>query len=224
MPVLASAETLLHSRSELLLHSDGEVAKPLLCGSSSASTRTPSPHSRRLGSPAARSSRGANLGRFIPVAEYLSAADQGFAQRALQAERALADRDQRIEALEARVREMSTGAGERFDRPERQGVRLGEEEEETDIVAEMDEVCAKTEQLLQKLAKFYDAEEPERQWAALMAEREDCKGRLSQIEALVQRRVDQLPAGHAELRVCRAVRGLCVGSQKVVPRRWTLTD
>lgn len=157
----------------------------------------------------------------MPLAHYLSAANQDFAQRALQAERALADRDRKIEALEARVREMSTGAGER-ERVYRLEDRL-DEEEESDIVSEMEAVCAKSEQLLQKMSNFQDAEEPERQWAALMAEREDCKERLSQIEALVQRRVEQLPAGDAELRVCRAVRGLCVGSQRVMTRRWALT-
>lgn len=120
------------------------------------------------------------------------------------------------------MREMSTGT-ERSDRPEKLGDRVDEtDEEESDIIAEMEAVCAKSELLLQKMSNFHAAQEPERQWAALMAEREDCKDRLSQIEALVQRRVDQLPAGDVELRVCRAVRGLCVGSQKVMPRRWAL--
>lgn len=155
------------------------------------------------------------------MADYLSSANQDFAQRALQAERALADRDRRIEALEARVREMSNGPAHRHERPERPSERL-ELGEDSDLEAEIEAVCAKSEQLLQRLAGLDSVEEPERQWASLMSERADCKERLSQIEALVQKRVDQLPAGDAELRVCRAVRGLCVGSQRVVPRRWTL--
>lgn len=119
------------------------------------------------------------------------------------------------------MREMSAGATEPVERPERVGV-CAEDEEESDVVAAIGAVCAKSEQLLQKMSSLSDNEEPERQWAALMAEREDCKERLSQIEALVQRRVDQLPAGDAERRICRAVRGLCVGSQRMKTRRWVL--
>lgn len=55
-----------------------------------------------------------------------------------------------------------------------------------------------------------------------MTTNEELKDRLKQIETLVQRRVDQLPAGDAELRLCRAVRGLCVGTGQRVQasRRW----
>jgi len=60
------------------------------------------------------------------------------------------------------------------------------------------------------------------QWMSLMAAHEDCKERLEKIEALVQRRSEQLPPGDAELRICRAVRGLCIGAQRVPARRWSL--
>jgi len=93
---------------------------------------------------------------------------------------------------------------------------------DANLEAQVDDAVRKSEALLNKISSLGTVEEPEMQWRALMAANEDCKDRLEQIEALVQRRVEQLPPGEAELRVCRAVRGLCVGAQRYIPRRWAL--
>lgn len=96
--------------------------------------------------------------------------------------------------------------------------------DEGQATEELDRLCRRSERLLEKLQDLESAAEPERQWQSLMENCEDAKTRLSQIEELVQRRLQQLPAGDKELRLCRAIKGLCVGAQKVTPRRWSVTE
>lgn len=165
--------------------------------SSSASTRAPSPHSSGLAQAESRS-------------------DSSSVVRRLEAN--IRAKDLRIAALEARVLELESGSNYA------QYVMWnswGSYRESLEL--EVEAAVKKSEALLQKMSALDVADEPEMQWAALMAAHEDCKERLSQIENLVQRRTEQLSSGDTELRLCRSIRGLCVGSQKTLPRRWVLS-
>eukprot|EP00928_Gymnodinium_smaydae_P043282 TRINITY_DN29035_c0_g1_i2.p1 TRINITY_DN29035_c0_g1~~TRINITY_DN29035_c0_g1_i2.p1 ORF type:complete len:490 (+),score=65.77 TRINITY_DN29035_c0_g1_i2:148-1617(+) len=203
--------------------------------SSSSSTRTPSPYVTSM-------HPGRSIGgQVAPVAQCLSDVNASLAERLLQAERSLLDKDRQIEALELQVRDTTLGSSSGSDAggtsitcstcatcaagAAASANAAWSVEQSTvleEVSEELDHVVGKSEDLIRKMSDLNVSEEPERQWAALMAAHEDCKERLSQIETLVQRRVEQLPAGDSELRVCRAVRGLCVGAQRVVPRRWAL--
>lgn len=163
----------------------------------------------------------------VSAAQSLSAGPPALAHRLYHAECAIVERDQRIEMLEMRLRELeasssgTTAPAMSLPHPPPRAVVSEDESEE--IVADVQAAVSKSQYLIEKLSDLHKWEEPERQWSALMSAHEDCKDRLAQIEALVQRRVDQLPSGDVELRVCRAVRGLCVGAQRLVPRRWALS-
>lgn len=180
--------------------------------SSSASTRAPSP-------PGTPSTSG------------------GAAHRLLLAERAQLDKDLRIEALESRVRELeSSFGGSRSGHSSscgslttnssrlRDAVRLSVSSDascvsEGSLDADVDAAVQKSEELLKRMSALNALDEPEMQWASMMAAHEDTQDKLSQIEMLVQRRIDSLKPGDAELRLCRAVRELCTGSQRALPRR-----
>merc|ERR1719336_530608 len=130
----------------------------------------------------------------------------------------LKERDSRIHGLEERLRRnLAAESAFALEQSRRQ-----QELEDSELEAQVDVACQKSEALLSKISGLGTVEEPELQWSSLMAANEDCRDRLAQIEAIVQRRVEQLPPGDAELRVCQAVRGLCIGVQRAPPRRWTL--
>jgi len=188
--------------------------------SSAASTRTPSPQLARSAS------------RWQAPLGYSE-----LSRRLKEAEDCILEKDQRLEWLEHHVRELSVRATPRPIAANSEGcagvgascatkpgdtTSAGGEAAEEDLLADVEALVVKSDELLRKMSDLGVGEEPERQWAALMAAHEECKERLALIEALVQRRVDQLPVGDSELRVCRAVRGLCVGAQRAVSRRWAL--
>lgn len=199
--------------------------------SSSASTRVPSP-------PGTPSTSG---GAALPSPHCLSVA-----HRLLLAERAQLEKDLRIEALESRVRELesnfggsrsgnssSCGSLTNSSRPSHPGLREAvrctvfsdaDNISEGSLDADVDAAVQKSEELLKKMSALDALDEPEMQWAAMMSAHEETKDKLSQIEMLVQRRIDSLRPADPELRLCRAVRGLCVGSQRTLPRRWALSS
>lgn len=133
-------------------------------------------------------------------------------QRLQMAELALQEKDQLIHALEAQVRD----AAPAVEQEDLEDGRLS-------LPGLVDDALKKSEALLRKMSCLDGVDEPELQWLSLMEAHEDHKDRLSQIEALVQRRIESLSPGDPELRVCRAVRGLCIGAQRAPPRRWALT-
>jgi hypothetical protein len=96
-----------------------------------------------------------------------------------------------------------------------------EEDFELATAADLEAVYQKSEDLVRAMAAVDCGEEVQHQWAALMMKNEDYKDRIARIEQLVARRAHQLSSGDDELRLCRAVRGLCVGSQKP-GRRWSI--
>lgn len=200
--------------------------------SSSASTRVPSP-------PGTPSTSG---GVALPSPHCLSVA-----HRLLLAERAQLEKDLRIEALESRVRELESSFGgsrsgnssscgsltTNSSRPSHPGLREAvrctvfsdaDRISEGSLDADVDAAVQKSEELLKKMSALDALDEPEMQWAAMMAAHEETKDKLSQIEMLVQQRIDNLRHGDPELRLCRTVRGLCVGSQHTLPRRWALSS
>lgn len=95
------------------------------------------------------------------------------------------------------------------------------EDFELATAADLEAVYLKSEDLVRAMAAVDCGEEVQHQWAALMMKNEDYKDRIARIEQLVARRAGQLASGDEELRLCRAVRGLCVGSQKP-GRRWSI--
>lgn len=176
--------------------------------SSVASTRTPSP-----GMPQA-------VG---PVAMW--------AERVRRAEQAMLQKDLTIECLEERVRQLeqstqrcgqSSSTSSSLTSIRGQMPYQGDDEasDAGSLNAEMDAAVAKSEALLRRMSALDYSAEPELQWAAMMAAHEESKEKLSQIEQLVQRRIGQLKPGDRELKICRAVRGVCVSSQRSVPRKW----
>ncbi|CAE7248492.1 ecmA [Symbiodinium necroappetens] len=172
--------------------------------SSVASTRTPSP-----GMPQA-------VG---PVAMW--------AERVRRAEQAMLQKDLTIECLEERVRQLeqstqrcgqSSSTSSSLTSIRGQMPYQGDDEasDAGSLNAEMDAAVAKSEALLRRMSALDYSAEPELQWAAMMAAHEESKEKLSQIEQLVQRRIEQLKPGDRELKICRAVRGVCVSSQRSV--------
>merc|ERR1712130_898399 len=166
--------------------------------SSSASTRTPSPHSAAWQTPAP---------------QCMTDNNSDLSNRLFQAEQSLFEKDRRIEALENRVRELSNAGqaknGSCISQPHYSHLQSGAPRcwpvsaqlaanEEEELTADVDAVICKSEDLLMKMSDLQESNEPERQWTALMAAHEDCKERLSQIEMIVQRRIEQLPAGDTE--------------------------
>jgi hypothetical protein len=95
------------------------------------------------------------------------------------------------------------------------------EDYELATAADLEAVYQKSEDLVRAMTAVDCGEEVQHQWAALMMKNEDYKDRIARIEQLVARRAQQLSSGDDELRLCRAVRGLCVGSQKP-GRRWSI--
>jgi len=167
--------------------------------------------------------------------------------RLRRAELAIVERDRRIELLEVRLlaadhrgagasaQQDTSWAAPRSVPPPSCSILLAHAEEalriqklrdqeDIEIEACVEAACRKSDTLLRKIAGLGGVEEPEQQWISLMSAHEDCRDRLAQIEAIVQRRVEQLPPGDSELKVCRAVRGLCVGVQRFTARRWALAD
>lgn len=173
-------------------------------------------------------------------------------ERLRRAELAIEERDRRIESLEAQLRAGAAPAAAAPAEAARSAlaavcasaaklppssvseliehteealrVQRQRDDEDVEIEACVEAACRKSETLIRKIAGLGGVEEPEQQWIALMSAHEDCRDRLAQIESLVQRRVEQLPPGDSELKVCRAVRGLCVGVQRFSLRRWALAD
>lgn len=187
--------------------------------SSSGSTQTPSP--RSLPGFAGPSIAAVAHAAWGSGGHQLCRSDSDLEERLVRAELLLKERDQRIGSLEEKLRQVNEGSwaarGERASLQDQSDVHS-----DPDLEAQVDEACRKSEVLLRKISGLGIDEDPELQWCSLMAANEDCRDRLAQIEALVQRRVEQLPPGDAELRICRAVRGLCVGAQRSTTRRWAL--
>lgn len=78
----------------------------------------------------------------------------------------------------------------------------------------------KSENLLHQALALDAGMEVKQHWASIMAVSEDRRERLVRIEALVTKRSEQLQPGDAELKLCRSVRGLCTGAQKLT-RKWS---
>lgn len=72
----------------------------------------------------------------------------------------------------------------------------------------------KSEELLESMCALDSGEEVKQQWSAMMTSHENHKDRLAKIEALVVKRSEQLQTGDPEFKLCRQVRGLCMGAQK----------
>eukprot|EP00931_Biecheleriopsis_adriatica_P041591 TRINITY_DN23761_c0_g1_i1.p1 TRINITY_DN23761_c0_g1~~TRINITY_DN23761_c0_g1_i1.p1 ORF type:complete len:171 (-),score=34.70 TRINITY_DN23761_c0_g1_i1:174-686(-) len=143
------------------------------------------------------------------------AANSDLVQRMHLAECGHREKDLRIASLEARIRELEGGTVGQSCLSDGGG----------SVDEEMDAAIRKSEALLCKMSALDGIDEPEMQWAAMMAANEDYKDRLVQIESLVQRRIDQLKmTSDPEVRLCRAVRGLCIGSQRTTPRRWSVSS
>lgn len=137
----------------------------------------------------------------------------------------LKERDRRIEGLEEQVQKHTAAEASQAassSEPYLPSCANQDIEVDPELEANVDSAIRRSEALLSKLSGLGHMEEPEQQWKSLMFAHEDCRDRLAQIEALVQRRVEQLPPGDVELRVCRTVRGLCVGAQRAPTRRWAL--
>jgi len=91
-------------------------------------------------------------------------------------------------------------------------------------VAEVDDVLGKSEVLLQTvMALDMDGDYSTPQTASSMRINEDLKDRLAQIEILV-RRAEHMLTSDRELRLCQAIRGLCVGVKTNGIRRLVFTD
>jgi len=80
------------------------------------------------------------------------------------------------------------------------------EEESEELEASVEAAVRKSEDLLREMSGLCDAPEPERQ---RRRPQDDCRGRLLQVDSLVQRRMEQLPAGDPELKMCRLIRSVC---------------
>lgn len=87
--------------------------------------------------------------------------------------------------------------------------------------ARMQAAVRKSEDLLREMSGLCDAPEPERQ---RRRPQDDCRGRLLQVDSLVQRRMEQLPAGDPELKMCRLIRSVCSGAPRSPARRWSVTQ
>lgn len=152
-----------------------------------------------------------------------------WAERVRRAEQAMLQKDLTIECLEERVRQLeqsnqrcsqsSTSSSLTSIRGQMPYQGDDEASDAGSLNAEMDAAVAKSEALLRRMSALDYSAEPELQWAAMMAAHEESKEKLSQIEHLVQRRIEQLKPGDRELKICRAVRGVCVSSQRSVPRK-----
>jgi len=92
--------------------------------------------------------------------------------------------------------------------------------EELATSADIDKVLRKSEELLRSMNALDSGEEVKQQWSAVMTSHEDYKDRMSKIEALVAKRWEQLQIGDPELRLCRQIRGVCNGAQKLT-RKWS---
>eukprot|EP00928_Gymnodinium_smaydae_P072859 TRINITY_DN56145_c0_g1_i1.p1 TRINITY_DN56145_c0_g1~~TRINITY_DN56145_c0_g1_i1.p1 ORF type:complete len:369 (+),score=53.40 TRINITY_DN56145_c0_g1_i1:54-1109(+) len=125
------------------------------------------------------------------------------------AERAILEKDEQIKALSEQLRDVAQ--------------KHSTSSEEYATAADIDCVHAKSQLLLNKMLALDDVDDPACQWRSLMASLEDYKDRVAKIEAMVTKRVEQRPTGDGEMRLCRSIRGICLGAQRSTPRRWVLT-
>lgn len=165
-----------------------------------------------------------------------SARADSLVERLRQAELVILEKEQRIRELEARNRFLEeerciimTGHADdhEFESDRREGgTTMNAAAESVDdcyaSAADLERVCDKSEELVRAMAALDCGEEVKQQWAALMSSNEDYKDRLRRIESMAAMRMKSLPSGDTELRLCRAVRGLCVGAERRNGRRWSL--
>jgi len=204
---------------------------------SSEDTRTPSPRSaatwmdidmiRGALTPPVAAMSGDSSGRFGVV------------------DRAIFERDSRIEELEERLRVLSAALaacvgravgsakepaptqqlGGRRDQVE-EALQLLEQrnEEDAELEETVEAAVRKSEALLEAMSGLANMDEPERLRTPRTPAHDASRERLAQIDSLVQRRMEQLPSGDPELKFCRVVRSLCGGAQRAAQRRWSTSE
>jgi len=189
-------------------------------GLSGASTREPS----RSASMSSLSPSPKKKSQAIPT-RIIPSKSKSIMQPAIDLHHSLEQKDKRIAELEAQVLDLESmehaaalaAADALLAQKHKENEHLTED---LGIDADLEEVLQKSENLLHQALALDAGVEVKQQWTSIMAVNEDRRERLARIEALVTKRSEQLQPGDAELKLCRSVRGLCTGTQKLT-RKWS---